>query len=142
MFPDITKQDYLIINGIPIFYWIYKISTAADIFSFLLLGVGILNILILFYYRNDIVYKLKSGLTTKEFAIFIRERPLFMIGAILCILYCPGSWLLMILDDKNYFIWTLIILWLITFLYFMIMIQKPRYKNKLNQIKNHILNKK
>ncbi len=137
MIPNISKNDFLIINGLPFIYWIYKFTIEQNVLIFLLLVIGAFIVINMFYYREDILYKLKSGLTTRDFAKFVKKRPFFIIGALFSLLYGPLTWLnMLIFDEKNYFLWSIFILWVITEIYFFLSIRKPRYKKKMDQIKH------
>jgi len=134
LIPDIEKTDYLIINGTPFCYWAYLSYNSPTILNFILLGISIVHLIILFYYREEITFRLKSGLNTREFIKMFKDSPILFVDAFVGIIFAVISWILMLIYEKDKTIWSMIILWFIAFIVDIAFMLNKRIKSKRKEM--------
>lgn len=142
MFDLLSEKNNHLVSSIPLLYWIYllgeEFQTTYLFIAIVYAGSVVINALI----RTDLLHKIKSGFTKKDFAeYFKKNRFLLSVLSVIHFLFGLTSFILILLSrNKGFFVWTLIFAYGMLLCYSLINL--ARYKNTLEQIEKQMTPKK
>ena len=138
----LAKREYLV-HSIPILYLIYLISSNFKLSYLIIIIIYAGLIICQALVREHLLYKIRKSngkFTTKEFSIFFKQNIFFIIAAIALILFGFITFIIMLVNEKNCFIWTLIFTYGIVIIYALIALHiLPKYKSKREQIESYLM---